>query len=108
MSLELANYTVHEASNGEEALEVMHRHGPGIDLVVADLLMPRAGGDRLARALERMRPDLPVLFISGASDDDLLRKLGRVPTEDEVLWKPFTPAQLVNRVSKLLTRTLKS
>jgi CheY-like chemotaxis protein len=102
MSLELADYTVHEASNGEQALEVMHRQGGHIDLVIADLVMPRAGGDRLAQALERLRPGLPVLFVSGASDEDLLKRLGRIPSEDEVLWKPFTPEQLVARVARLL------
>ena len=103
MSLELADYTVHEASDGEHALEVMHRRGRQIDLVIADLVMPRAGGDRLAQALERLRPGLPVLFVSGASDEDLRKRLGRIPGEDEVLWKPFTPEQLVNRVTRLLT-----
>ena len=103
MSLELADYTVHQAGDGEQALEVMHRRGQEIDLVIADLVMPRAGGDRLAQALERLRPGLPVLFVSGASDEDLLKRLGRMPGEDEVLWKPFTPEQLVSRVARLLT-----
>jgi CheY-like chemotaxis protein len=103
MSLELADYTVHEAGDGEAALEVIHRLGRQIDLVIADLVMPKAPGDQLARALERLRPGLPVLFVSGASDADLLKRLGRMPGEDEVLWKPFTPEQLVDRVARLLT-----
>jgi CheY-like chemotaxis protein len=108
LALEFADYTVHQASNGEEALEQMHRQSSQIDLVIADLLMPRAGGDRLAHALQRIRPGLPVLFVSGASDDDLLRRLGRMPAEDEVLWKPFTPEQLVSRVESMLAQAHRS
>jgi CheY-like chemotaxis protein len=102
LSLEFADFTVYEAGNGEEALELVHRLGHQIDLVIADLVMPRTGGDRLAQALERMQPSLPVLFVSGASHDDILRRFGRLPREDEVLWKPFTPEQLVERVTNML------
>ena len=102
LSLEFADFTVHEAANGEEALEQMHRLGRHIDLVVADLVMPQTGGHRLAQALERMQPSLPVLFVSGASQEDIIKRGGRVPPEDDVLWKPFTPEQLVDRVSRVL------
>jgi CheY-like chemotaxis protein len=104
LSLEFSDYTVHEAANGEEALELMHRRGREIDLVIADLLMPRTGGDQLARALRRMHPNLPVLFVSGATDEDLLRRTGLKPGDEEVLWKPFTPEQLVDRAAKTLER----
>ncbi|HYF38838.1 MAG TPA: response regulator [Gemmatimonadales bacterium] len=104
MSLELADYTVLEAADGEAALELMHRQARRVDLVIADLVMPRAGGDRLAQALKRIRPGLPVLLVSGASDHDLRGQLGRTPSEEEVLWKPFTPEQLVTRVSRMLSR----
>lgn len=102
IALELAGCTVHEASNGEEALELMHRLGREVDLVIADLLMPRTSGTILATALRRVRPELPVLFVSGASDTDLQRILGRTPADDEVLWKPFTPEQLVDAAERLL------
>jgi CheY-like chemotaxis protein len=105
ISLELADCTVYEASNGEEALELMHRLGRDVDLVIADLLMPRTSGTTLANALRRIRPELPVLFVSGASDTDLLRILGRTPADDEVLWKPFTPEQLVDAAEKLLPKS---
>jgi CheY-like chemotaxis protein len=108
ISLELAGCIVYEAGNGEEALELMHRVGRGVDLVVADLMMPGIAGPTLALAVQRVRPELPVLFVSGAHDDDLLRALGRMPSEDEVLWKPFTPNQLVARVAKLVPAEISS
>jgi CheY-like chemotaxis protein len=105
IALELAGCTVHEASNGEEALELMHRVGVEVDLVIADVVMPRTSGGTLASALARMRSDLPVLFVSGASDTDLQRILGRTQVEDEVLWKPFTPEQLVEAAERLLPKS---
>jgi DNA-binding NtrC family response regulator len=105
IALELAGCTVQEASNGEEALEQMHRIGREVDLVIADLLMPRTSGTTLASALQRVRPELPVLFVSGASDTDLQRILGRTPEDDEVLWKPFTPEQLVDAAERLLPKS---
>jgi CheY-like chemotaxis protein len=108
LSLEFADCTVYEASNGEEALELMHGVGRDVDLVIADLMMPGTGGDKLASAVQRLRAELPVLFVSGGGADDLLRALGRMPSEDEILWKPFTPDQLVTRVSKLLGGGLRS
>jgi CheY-like chemotaxis protein len=108
IALELAGCTVHEASNGEEALELVHRLGRDVDLVIADLLMPRASGTTLANALRRMQPELPVLFVSGASDTDLKRILGRTPADEEVLWKPFTPEQLVEAAERLLPKSYRS
>ena len=105
IALELGGCTVHEASNGEEALELIHRLGREVDLVIADLLMPRTSGTTLATALQRVRPELPVLFVSGASDTDLQRILGRTPADDEVLWKPFTPEQLVDAAERLLPKS---
>jgi CheY-like chemotaxis protein len=103
LSLEFAGFTVHEAANGEEALEQIHRLGRQIDLVIADLVMPQTGGHRLAQALERIQPSLPVLFVTGATADDIVNRGGHVPPEDDVLWKPFTPEQLVERVNQVLS-----
>jgi CheY-like chemotaxis protein len=102
IALELAGCTIHEASNGEEALELIHRLGREVDLVIADLLMPRTSGSTLASALGRIRSELPMLFVSGASETDLQRILGRTPAEHEILWKPFTPEQLVEAAEQLL------
>ena len=102
VSLQLAGIEVHEATNGEEALELLHRHGNSIDLLITDLVMPRVTGSTLAQAARRVRPELPVLFVTGATDEDLLRILGRIPDESDILRKPFTPDDLQTRVGALL------
>jgi DNA-binding response OmpR family regulator len=109
LALEFADYTVHDASNAEEGLELMHRLGrAAVDLVILDLMMPGTSGNTLAAALQRLRAELPVLIVSGVDAGDLRRAMGRTPSEDEVLFKPFTPDQLVERVAKLLSRSASS
>jgi CheY-like chemotaxis protein len=102
VSLQLAGFTVYEAANGDEALELLHRHGDEIAVLIADLVMPRLSGYTLAEAAQRLRPSLPVLFVTGATDEDLRRLLGRVPDEAFILRKPFTPDELQARATALL------
>ena len=71
------------------------------DVLVTDVVMPQMSGQQLAKELLSTRPDLKVLFISGYTDNSLLRErtLGTTMT---MLQKPFTPAQLVQKVRELL------
>ena len=98
--LERAGYAVRLAGDGEEAIAVMLADGPPA-IVVADVEMPRMGGLELSRRLEESHPGTPILLISGyAADgeaDDLARR--------EFLQKPFTPAQLIDRIRLLLERS---
>ena len=102
-SLELAGFTVIAAEDGEAALEVIRSGGPLPDLLLTDVVMPHVSGRQLSEAVAEMKPDLPVLFISGyAGDDVVLRQL--VPEGAAFLQKPFTPDQLVESVSALMAR----
>ncbi len=58
-------YTVHEASTGAEALEVMKETDGKVDLVVSDVVMPEMDGPSLLRELRKTRPDLKIIFVSG-------------------------------------------
>jgi two-component system cell cycle sensor histidine kinase/response regulator CckA len=97
--LERAGYVVRLVGDGEEAVAAMLADGPPA-IVVADVEMPRMGGLELCRRLEESHPGTPILLISGyATDgeaDDLARR--------EFLQKPFTPAQLIDRIRSLLDR----
>jgi PAS domain S-box-containing protein len=64
-ALENAGYTVLEAADGEQALEVARRHPAHIDLLLTDVVMPGAGGFALYEALTAMRPATTVLFMTG-------------------------------------------
>jgi two-component system, cell cycle sensor histidine kinase and response regulator CckA len=91
-----AGYDVLSASNGIEALELAAAARPGVDAVVSDLQMPQMGGEVLAAALRQGNPTLPILFVSGFAEapaPGLLRP---------VLMKPFTPDELVQRITLLL------
>jgi two-component system cell cycle sensor histidine kinase/response regulator CckA len=102
--LDKAGYTVVEAGNGCEALEVLEgaRETSGrFDLVLTDAVMPGLGGAKLVRRLRRDRPDLGVLLMSGYPLDDPRR------TQDDLagaafLQKPFGSCELLARVREVL------
>ena len=87
-----------EATSGKEALE---RNGPGIDLLITDLLMPEMPGDELAERARVRQPGLPVLYLTGHADG-LFR--GGKPLEpgNAYLDKPFTREGLRQAVALLL------
>jgi len=97
-------YDVLQASNGAEALEQVDRLGQdgALRLVVTDLAMPVMGGRELARRLAERRPDpVPLLFISGYTDDDLVRQ-NLLEHGQQFLPKPFSPDALAARVKRLV------
>lgn len=71
--LEACGYTVLEARDGAEALEILQRQGDEIDLLITDVVMPHLGGRELAERLAETHPRLPILFASGYTDDAIVR-----------------------------------
>jgi CheY-like chemotaxis protein len=101
-SLELGGFRVLQASGGAAALELMDgREQP--DLVLTDMMMPGIGGAELGRRLRERWPELPILFMSGYSVEDL-RRQGAIGLERVMLQKPFTPEGLVRSVTAALSR----
>jgi CheY-like chemotaxis protein len=99
--LERAGYRVLTAQDGQDALEQYAAFADEIALVVTDIAMPRMGGADLAERLHAQRPSLPVLFMSGRVDDERLRS-GEGYVAAGLLQKPFTPADLIQRVEALV------
>jgi CheY-like chemotaxis protein len=95
-----SGYRVFKASNGHEALEVHTQRRPEIDLLLSDVVMPALGGPELAKRLLVERPSLPVLLMSGYSDE--LFAHGPLDERIGFLQKPFTLDQLVARVNELV------
>jgi two-component system OmpR family response regulator len=89
-----------EASDGEDALAAVAAHRP--DLVVLDINMPRMNGLDVCRKL-RAADDLPILFLS-SRDDEIDRVLGLELGGDDYVVKPFSPREVVARVSAILKR----
>ena len=93
-------YTVLEARDGLEALEIAERFGDSLDILLTDVVMPQMTGVELAHRLRDVDPSLPVLFVSGHMGAD--RPAAWPDPDVLVLQKPFTPHELVGAVRAAL------
>jgi hypothetical protein len=100
-TLERQGYTVLEASNGADALHLAERHQGPIHLVVTDVVMPRLSGRELADQLSVARPETRVLFMSGYTDDSVVRH-GILEGGVAYFQKPFSPDGLARKVREVL------
>jgi DNA-binding NtrC family response regulator len=96
--LERHGYRVVEASNGLEAIDIVHRLEDPIHLLLTDVVMPEMGGVELAAQFAAVYPGVPVLYMSGYND--------RLWMEDEskvnFIQKPFSSPILLARLRQLL------
>ena len=94
-------YTVLEAGNGLEAIDLLEKFDGQIDLVVSDVVMPEMDGPTLARELRSRNPDLKIIFVSGYAEDAFQKHL---PDHGQYAFlpKPFTLKQLVAAVKETL------
>lgn len=97
-----SGYTLLTAENGQHAIEVMRQPTtPHIDLVISDVVMPIENGEELLQHLQKIDPHLPVLFMSGYSDDlDVINRIRR--TNMPFIEKPFSPMTLAKKVRAVL------
>ena len=103
LALESHGYTVIEAGNGPAAIELVGRYPKQIHLVVSDVVMPGMSGRELSVELRKMRNDFRLLFISGYTDDAVVRH-GIVKADEAFLQKPFSPSSLARKVREVLDR----
>lgn len=101
--LERFGFTVLTASNGRDALTICEAHAATIDVLVTDVIMPELGGPELVEQLADRGVHLRVLYISGYSDQAVLRRVTFTPTT-QLLRKPFTLDALLNAVRDILDR----
>ena len=102
-ALEARGYRVLVARNGVEALDLAGRYGDYIDLLITDVIMPQMNGAELAQRLARLRPGLRVLFVSGYTDDAVIR-LGVLERRTAFLQKPFSLDVLARTVRDVLDK----
>ena len=105
-SLESHGYRVLEARDGLEGLRLAQQHLGPIHLLLTDLVMPRMSGRELADELSATLPDLQILFMSGYSEDVVIRH-GVAADRIRLLPKPFSPSELVQAVRAALSRASK-
>jgi CheY-like chemotaxis protein len=100
-TLSAGGYAVAEARHGEDALRVIDQNANPFDLVVTEMVMPVMSGYKLGRRLARQRPELPVLYMSAAANETLVRS-GPPSGRPQFLPKPFLPQDLVRQVEESL------
>jgi CheY-like chemotaxis protein len=98
-ALSREGYTIVEARNGREAMDLFDQLGANIDLLVTDLRMPLMGGLELAQELRTRQPAMKLLCVSGYPDNEM-PAIGA-----EFLAKPFSRDALVLKVREILDRT---
>ncbi|MHB0875699.1 MAG: ATP-binding response regulator [Anaerolineae bacterium] len=91
-------YTVWTADSGERALAILEESGRDPDLLLTDVIMPGISGVELARTLQRQRPRVRILLMSGYAGENEQGTMGGFP----MLWKPFTLQVLAQRVRSIL------
>jgi CheY-like chemotaxis protein len=99
--LERLGYTVLEAMDGDEALSVWRRERGRIDLLITDIVMPHVDGPALVRRVRGSRPDAKVIYVSGYTDDAIIRR-GEWEPGTPFLQKPFTSLALARAVRAVL------
>ncbi|MEH2509936.1 two-component system cell cycle sensor histidine kinase/response regulator CckA [Nitrobacteraceae bacterium AZCC 1564] len=95
-------YTVMEAANGLEAMELIDQEQGAIDLVVSDVVMPEMDGPTLLVEMRKRNPDLKIIFVSGYAEDAFEKSLPE-NQQFNFLPKPFTLSQLVAAVKETMT-----
>jgi two-component system cell cycle sensor histidine kinase/response regulator CckA len=101
--LEQLGYTVLEAAAPPDAILIAERYAGIIELLLTDVVMPRISGRALATTIAAMRPETRILFMSGYTDDAIVRH-GVLEPGTQFIEKPFTPEALALKVREVLDR----
>jgi DNA-binding response OmpR family regulator len=97
MYLERSGFVVVDGASGEDALELFNRGDSGVKLLITDVMMPGMSGCDLAARIRRMRPSLPILFMSGYCDG-----VPGLREDMRCFPKPLDLSRLADAVGKML------
>jgi CheY-like chemotaxis protein len=103
LTLQAQGYTVLESTSAEGAVEMAQAHAGAIDVLLTDVVMPGMSGRLVAERLQGLRPKLKVIYMSGYTDDAMVRH-GIQQAEADFLQKPFRPDDLARKVREVLDR----
>ena len=102
-ALTRSGYSVTACSDGEFGLAEIKK-GKTFDLIVSDVVMPGMDGPAMARAIREIKPDIPVLFMSGYAEEQLRKDID-IPNM-HFIPKPFSVQQIGDKVSEVLRTAL--
>jgi two-component system, cell cycle sensor histidine kinase and response regulator CckA len=105
--IEDLGYQTEVTANGGEALILVEEKGLRPDLVLTDVVMPGMSGRVLIERLRRTLPDVKVIYMSGYTDDAVVRH-GVLESEINFLQKPFTVSALAAKITSALGGTKKA
>ncbi len=103
MILEAYGYTVLEATNGHEALNMFREDPKRVDLLICDLVMPGMNGRETYEAIKKLRPTISVIFMSGYTADIIAQK-GIMDEGINFLSKPINPSTLLKKIREVLMK----
>jgi len=101
--LERRGYRVLECRNGRDALAQATAYGDQIDLILTDVVMPELSGRGLVERLSAVRPNAAVIYMSGYTDSEVLRR-GMLEPGSLFVQKPFNPNSLLRIVREALSQ----
>ena len=99
--LETMGYSVLAAANGEQALEIARQYEGPIHLALTDVVMPQMGGRELIDRLIPLRPNIKVIYMSGYTDDAIMRH-NLLDDKVQFIQKPFAAYALARKVRQVL------
>ncbi|MDA3850601.1 MAG: response regulator [Spirochaetaceae bacterium] len=103
VTLKKAGYNVLLAEDGLQAIEIFKDNQENIDLLMLDVMMPNLNGWEAYQTINRINPDVPVIFCSGYSDDILKEEyLHEVPAE--IVQKPYRLNVLLERIAQVIKK----
>jgi CheY-like chemotaxis protein len=94
-------YRVLEASHPDEAIAISESHDGDIQLLLTDVTLPGIDGRALAQQIQKQRPEIKVLYVSGYPEE-ILQQLDSPTSDLPFLEKPFTLERLANKIRELL------
>jgi DNA-binding response OmpR family regulator len=101
MGLAIRNINVLEARDGDEALRLCESLSDPIDVAVVDIVMPQMWGHELGPRLHAIRPEIPIIYVSGHSRETLISR-GILTGDELFLPKPFKAGELAVLIDELL------
>jgi CheY-like chemotaxis protein len=98
--LETSGFTVHKASGGREAINLVCQPDIVVDILLTDIIMPFMNGRELANRICSFKPHIKVIFISAYSAE-ILTSQNLCPSGSDYIRKPFSKESLVERISRV-------
>ncbi|MBF0396364.1 MAG: response regulator [Desulfobacterales bacterium] len=99
--LENAGYRIISAQDGEEAIKLFEKYQKEIKLALLDVVMPKLSGQKVFERIKTIKPDIPVLFLTGYSKDVLPKSIAP-DSQYEIIQKPIYRSALLCKISEIL------